>query len=411
MTAGSWLGSPAHARWLEAESDALLRFARAARTPHGFGYLDAAGAVDPARPAELWITCRMVHAFSLGALLGRPGCAPLVDHGLEALATAFEDPEHGGWFPAVGPEGPTADRKEAYPHAFVLLAASSATAAGRPGAADLFDRAQRISLERFWREDEGMVVEGWDRAFAELEPYRGVNANMHTVEAYLATADVTGEDAWLDRAVRIAERVAGFAQAASWRIPEHFDPAWRPLPDYNREDPAHPFRPFGATVGHWFEWARLILQAREALAARGREPGAWMLDAARALFEAGATEGWAVDGADGFVYTVDPAGIPVVRERMHWVVTEAIGAAAALHRVTREERYERWYRRWWDYAAQHVVEAPGAWRHELDAENAPSARTWPGKPDVYHALQATLLPRLPVAPALAPALAAGLLDS
>jgi hypothetical protein len=34
---------------------------------------------------------------------------------------------------------------------------------------------------------------------------------------------------------------------------------------------------------------------------------------------------------------------------------------------------------------------------------------WEGKPDTYHALQATLIPRLPLAPALASALAAGLL--
>ena len=36
----------------------------------------------------------------------------------------------------------------------------------------------------------------------------------------------------------------------------HFDPQWRALPDYNRDTPADPFRPYGATIGHWFEWAR-----------------------------------------------------------------------------------------------------------------------------------------------------------
>jgi len=100
----------------------------------------------------------------------------------------------------------------------------------------------------------------------------------------------------------------------------------------------------------------------------------------------------------------------VVHERMHWVACEAIAAAAALESATGEVRYAQWYQRVWDYAAVHLLERPGAWRHELDAANAPSARTWPGKPDVYHALQATLVPRLPLAPALAPALARGLLD-
>jgi mannose/cellobiose epimerase-like protein (N-acyl-D-glucosamine 2-epimerase family) len=43
----------------------------------------------------------------------------------------------------------------------------------------------------------------------------------------------------------------------------------------------------------------------------------------------------------------------------------------------------------------------GSWRHELDPELRPGSGTWSGKPDVYHAIQATLLPRLPLAPTLA----------
>ncbi|MFC7404596.1 AGE family epimerase/isomerase [Georgenia alba] len=406
-----WLGQPAHTRWLEQETDALLRFGRASRTAQGFGYLDAEGVVDPAATTELWITCRMTHCFSLATLLGRPGFAPLVDHGLKALAEVFEDTEHGGWFSAVGPEGPVETRKEAYPHAFVLLATSSATAAGRPGAAELFARAQAVQTQRFWRDAEGMVVESWDRTFTELEEYRGVNANMHTVEAYLAAADVTGDESWLDRALSIARRVVDdFARGSDWRIPEHFDPAWTPLPEYNRDDPGHKFRPFGATIGHWFEWSRLVLQARDSVVARGRDPEPWMLEGATALFSRG-VEAWAADGVNGFVYTVDFDGVPVVRERMHWVITEAIGAAAVLHRVTGEEKYDDWYRTCWDHAAEYFVERPGAWVHELGPDLAPSAKTWSGKPDIYHSLQATLLPRLPVSPAIAPSLAAGLLDS
>lgn len=413
----SWLNDVAHSRWLEQESDALLAFGAGSRTAIAFGALDDVGQVPPGGAHELWITCRMTHSFALGALLGRPGCAPLADHGVQALTEVFADREHGGWFSAVGPDGAvdgadgTATRKDAYPHAFVLLAASSATAAGRPGAAELLAQAQQVQLEHFWREDEGMAVESWDRSFTELEDYRGVNANMHTVEAYLATADVTGDSGWLDRAVRILRRVVDdFARGKDWRLPEHFDPQWQMLPDYNRDEPAHPFRPYGATIGHWFEWARLALQASHALQQRGGEPEAWMLEGATALVERGLGD-HAADGVEGFVYTVDFDGTPVVGQRMHWVVTEAIAALAALHRATGEERYAEWYQRCWDHAAAHFLEAPGAWRHELGVDLAPAHGTWSGKPDIYHALQTTLLPRLPLSPALAPALAAGLLDS
>jgi len=102
--------------------------------------------------------------------------------------------------------------------------------------------------------------------------------------------------------------------------------------------------------------------------------------------------------------------VPVVRERMHWVVCEGIAAAAALRIVTGDDDYDHWYRLWWDYAAQYHLDLEGgSWWHELGTDNQVSRTVWAGKADLYHAVQATLIPRLPLAPALAPALAAGLL--
>ena len=219
----TWLDSAAHRRWLEAETDRLLAFGRASRVPGGFGWLDDAGRVDASRPLQLWITCRMTHVYALGALLGRPGCAPLVDHGVAALSPggAFHDAEHGGWFASVRPaEGagtggpafvPDDAGKAAYPHSFVVLAAASAVAADRPGARTLLDAALEVQETRFWDEDAGMVVESWDRTFTELEDYRGVNANMHTVEAYLTAADHLGVP--IHRCVAIEDSTIGAASA------------------------------------------------------------------------------------------------------------------------------------------------------------------------------------------------------
>ena len=103
---------------------------------------------------------------------------------------------------------------------------------------------------------------------------------------------------------------------------------------------------------------------------------------------------------------------------MHWVVCEGMNAAAVLRQALLDdgrgeievEHYEHCYRSWVDYAEEHLIEAPGVWIHELDRDNRPSARTWAGHPDVYHALQATLASRLPVWPTIAQALAEGRLD-
>jgi sulfoquinovose isomerase len=405
----TWLGSPTHARWLEAEGDRLLDFGRAARHPAGgFAWLDDHGLPELERPVELWITCRMTHVYALGAMLGRPGCGPLADHGLAALQGRMRDARHGGWYAQVAADGPVGTDKTAYEHAFVVLAAASATAAGRPGARELLAEALAVHEERFWDDEHGMVVEQWDEAWTTLDGYRGVNANMHTVEALLSAADVLDDDGLRRRALRIVTRVVhDLARGNSWRIPEHFDAIWTPDLGYNRDEPAHPFRPYGATVGHWLEWARLSLHLRAGL----DDAPDWLLDDAAALFEASVGEGWSVDGAEGFVYTVDWSGNPVVRERMHWVVAEATATAAALHAATGDTSYARWYEVFWDYAAEHLIdEGRGSWRHELSPENAPSSSTWEGKPDTYHAFQATLVPRLPLAPTLAAALRDGLLD-
>src|SRR5690348_12093962 len=95
-----WLSSPAHGRWLEHEGDRLLAFGRASRHPLGFGWLDRSGALDTHRPFPLWITCRMTHVYALAHLMGRPGNAALVDHGLAALSGPFRDAAHGGWYTA-----------------------------------------------------------------------------------------------------------------------------------------------------------------------------------------------------------------------------------------------------------------------------------------------------------------------
>ncbi|GAA3366621.1 AGE family epimerase/isomerase [Saccharopolyspora gregorii] len=61
---------------------------------------------------------------------------------------------------------------------------------------------------------------------------------MHTVEALLAAADVTGDRRWSDRAARIVENVVhGFARDGGWRLPEHFDPSWNVRLDYNGTSP------------------------------------------------------------------------------------------------------------------------------------------------------------------------------
>ncbi len=406
MSVGAaWPSLLVHRQWLQHETERLLAFGANAPNEGGAAWLDDDGMPDPSQPVGTWVTARMVHVYAVGHLLGIPGCRPLAQRALTGLTGPLHDDDHGGWFPRRDPDGTVAPEKRCYDHAFVVLAATSAAAAGLAGAGAVLDEALAVLGDRFWDDEAGLFVEAWNADFTRLDDYRGVNANMHAVEALMAAADATGDDEWLHRASRIAGFVVGQARQHGWRIPEHFGPDWTPDLRYHDDRRDDPFLPYGATVGHALEWSRLLLHL-EAAGASGEQ---W-LEAARSLYAVARQDGWFADGAPGFVYTTDWDGTPVVRRRFHWVVAEAVAAAAALAQRTGEAAYEEDYARWWDYAATSLIDRErGSWHHELDSANRPAHTVWRGKPDLYHALQATLIPRLPLAPSLATAVARGLL--
>ncbi len=384
--------APLGSAWRRKHFCSLVDFGRASLRDGGGAYwLDDDGRPETGRPVESWITSRMAHVFGFAHVLGVPGAGEAADRALEGLTHYLGDEAHGGWFAARGPgDHDVVGTKQAYAHAFVVLAAATGTVAGRVGAATLLDQALTTLDERFWESEHRLHLDERSADWSVVDPYRGVNANMHGVEALLAAFDATGVREWLSRAESIADRVAGWAESNSWRIPEHYDSRWHVELELNADRPNDPFKPYGATPGHGLEWARLLLQLDVAAETPGRRSGA-----ATALFDRAATDGW--DG-DGFVYTTDWDGRPVEPRRFHWVAAEAVAAADVLHRVTGEERFAASADEWWRWIDTHLVDHErGSWHHELDTDNRPSGRTWIGKPDVYHAAQAAILPELPLA--------------
>jgi mannose/cellobiose epimerase-like protein (N-acyl-D-glucosamine 2-epimerase family) len=399
------VSEPGTAPWRQAQASQLLAFGRGAALPDGgFGWLGADGTVDETQPCPLYINARMTHVFALAHLQGVAGAAALAASGLDAFTRRYADHANGGWFASVDVAGQVIDSaKENYAHAHVLLAASSATAAGIPGAEAVLAAAAAAIEQHFWSDAEGCARESWNADFTVSEPYRGANSNMHSVEAYLAAGDVTGDRVWQARAASIAARlIDSYARANSWRIPEHYDTAWRPRLDYNIDHPSDQFRPYGTTPGHSFEWARLLLDLEAAQAA----PPAWLAEAAAALFGRAVADAEDRDGHPGLIYTVDENGQPVVTARLHWVACEAVLAADALQRRTGEVRFAAAAARWWDEIDRYFLDRKGGgWWQELGPDMTPATSTWSGKPDVYHSYQALLFPSLPLSPTAATALA------
>src|SRR5690554_3177237 len=210
-----------HPEWLAERATDLFTFGRgAALIDGGFGLLDERGKAGDDASVDLLITCRMTHVYAIGALLGSADAGALMDHGMTALLTKFADPVYGGWFSRVDrADGrPVSSTKDAYTHAFVLLAATSALHAGHRDARVLLDAAVDVIESHFWDEGAGWMQESWDRPFGTPEAYRGANSNMHSVEAFLAAADATGDPVWLERALRIADRlINNGARGNAWR--------------------------------------------------------------------------------------------------------------------------------------------------------------------------------------------------
>ena len=82
-----------------------------------------------------------------------------------------------------------------------------------------------------------------------------------------------------------------------------------------------------------------------------------------------------------------------MHDRMHWTLAEAINTSALLYHVVGKEQYASDYAAFMEYLDSTVLDHQnGSWFHQLDRQNHLLGTVWPGKSDLYHAVQATLIP-------------------
>ncbi|WP_373216867.1 AGE family epimerase/isomerase [Ruminococcus sp. 5_1_39BFAA] len=381
-------------QFLKGLTEGLLSFGHQFPSPGGSSYyLGDDGTPWKDRSRETWITSRMAHVYSIGTFLGHEGSRELAAAAIKGLRGELHDEKNGGWYAGLTAENEILPNKQCYAHAFVILAATSALLAEIPGAEELLRDAVELYDLRFWNEEEGLSCDTWNTEFTVLDDYRGLNANMHSVEAFLAAADVAGKEEYRVRAGRIIDQVLIWASGNSWRIPEHFSKGWEPNLECNKEKPDDQFKPYGATPGHGIEWARLITQWALSTYKENREGAGKYIEAAESLYNRAVADAWNADGAPGIVYTTDWNGKPVVHDRMHWTLAEAINTSSVLYHVTGKQKYADDYEQFMKYLDEKVADhETGSWFHQLDENNCVIGTVWPGKSDIYHALQATLIP-------------------
>ncbi|WP_421904651.1 AGE family epimerase/isomerase [Mameliella sp.] len=383
-----WLDDPVHQRWLARDAMAQFAFFRRCLRPEpGFDLLDLRGNPIPGALQELHSTSRMVHSFALGQLVGFSGAEEIVDHGMDYLWSHHRDGTHGGYIWSLDYNGIADGTKLAYGHVFVLLAGASAKLAGHPDADRLIADATEVLDRHFWDEGRGLFRDEFNRDWTPFSTYRGMNANMHGIEALLTAFEATRESVYRDWAGRILEFFVGqIAPLFGWRLPEHYTEDWQVDPEH---DGNPMFRPGGTTPGHSFEFARLLLQYWDL---RSR-PDDGSPDRARRLFETALSDARDTERG-GFVYTVNFDGSWRKPVRYWWPVTEAIGAVAAFMKLDWCAEDERIYRDLWHFSSEMLIDHEnGGWFPEIDEANRPVARQFTGKPDIYHSVQAALFPR------------------
>ena len=380
------LEDPAHRAALAQNARAQIAFFRASlNSDGGFDCLDFARRPMQDQPQELHTTTRMVHSYALAHAWGAQECAPILDAGMNALWARHRDTSHGGYGWSITAGGFADATKLAYGHVFVLLAASSALAVGHDLAQRQLADIDAVIDRHFWDDAAGRLREEYHADWKPFSTYRGMNANMHGAEAFLAAYEATGREKYLDRAGRILDFFVGqMAARHDNRIPEHYTEGWEVDSNY-QGNPM--FRPAGTTPGHALEFARLVLQHWD-LNGR-RAPSA--LTRARALVETALADAWLPTG--GLAYTVNGQGQVLVDRRYWWPVTEAIGALATLMKLDPRPSDTVWYEKLWDFAQEHFVDHDqGGWFAEIATDGTPAQHQFIGKPDIYHALQAMLFP-------------------
>lgn len=389
-----WAERPYHRHWLMNQAEGLMDFFqyRAINPKGGFYDLDPKGApLSTNNPVRgIHASARMVHCFAIGHLLGRPGSADVVDHGMRYLWEKHRDQKHGGYYWQADDNGAADASKQGYGHAFVLLAASSAKMVNHPLADQMLADITEVLETKFWEEQHGAIAEEFSEDWQPVPGYRGQNSNMHLTESLMAAFEATGERSYLTKAERIADLLINRrAREEGFRVAEHFDENW--VVDRNYYHPNEMFRPAGTTPGHWLEWARLLLQ----LYALGGESQEWMPKAAEALFERSMSLGW--DKAQGgFFYTLDWDNNPDKRSKLWWPMCEAAGAAHFLNSHRPSTFHEASYRTIWSTISGHFLDREnGGWFEETTEDLKPANTLFPGKGDIYHAMQACLIPLFP----------------
>lgn len=339
-TLHSWLVNEAYPRWAQQGYD---------RHYGGFQELLASAGPVVGVPRRARVQMRQLYAFARATDLGWTGDATeLMAGGWEYFFRNYRRAD-GLYRTLIGPNGTVLDdRAFLYDQAFVLLALAESHRRGGPESAPLAAARQlRGKLFNLLK----CAGPGYRSGLPDGLPLLS-NPHMHLLEAVQNWALIDADPAWQSMADEIVALALGsMIDASLGALFERFDEHWRAL---NGD--------FDCLVepGHQFEWAWLLLRARDP------SPSDRSIEAAMRLVDIGETYG--IHRGVAVLSLHADLSVHDGQARL-WAQTERLKAALALARLTHDSRY-------WNMAtlAAHSLwryldaSAPGLWHDRLSAE-------------------------------------------
>ncbi len=351
-----------------------------------------------AKPLEKQIVtqARMVWGFSLAFRKGLSD--PMHDyrkaagHGVEFLRTRMRDPEHGGYYFAVTPDGSTATnpRKLLYGQAFVIHGLIEYYRATRDRtvlkeAMELFRWVQdkaHDAKNRGWNEHferDWMPVRADDaNPIVELAGHKSANTHLHLMEAftelYAETHDGAVRTALLET---IDLNRVHFYPGDPAKSALHFHPDWQPSTDP---------RSAGVSYGHNVEFAWLMMRATETLSIRSD----WVHFHAHLEHALRCGTDHARGGVFHRGFGNDPA---VDTDKVWWVQAEMIAALVdGLRNRPDDEAYTKALRQLLEFTTRYQTDPKtGIWMDTVAADGTPKstglAHSWKAN---YHDVRALM---------------------
>jgi mannose/cellobiose epimerase-like protein (N-acyl-D-glucosamine 2-epimerase family) len=286
----------------------------------------------------------------------------------------FRDPEHGGWFFSVAPDGSVIDdSKDSYSFAFAMFGFShAARVTGDPRylAAALQALAD---IKQKMNNPAGFYWLTKTRDFSQSKATLSQNPMLHLYESLLALYEATGNKEYLQQAqVHIESVFSRLFDKQQGVISGYYGPDWKPLP----HDPNG-----YVDVGDQIEWAYWW--------SRGVEYGFPARDLAnygKPLLETGLRVGY--DHSEGGIFPgMDAAGATLRERKKLWQQCELM--RTLMNWAVRQGRSDLWplFEQTSGMFRQHFADAEfgGYFRPYRDTKNPePATDIYKNADDTYH---------------------------